>query len=370
MIIFIVISITIIIILLTIIFNLKKRNNKSNNYVETLTGLYNTTNILLKNEIVQLENNIFKTNINNDSLLNEIKINIKKIKIINYTLNNEKLELNEKVNDISSNLKKLVDKLNKKNIILNIENDINKTLIYDNDKLESTLNLILNKSLIYNKSKIEINVNTLSRSNNKLRMQIELKNIKFFDVSIEEFNEFLNYNFNTNSINTIKDQDLLEIRLNLLSISDKILICNSNNKINMTIELNLKIDNKAKKDVVRALIVEDNISMAKLNKEVLKELKIESDIVYDGLEALKKITNHYDEYNIVFLDNVMPNLSGIELIKILKQLDYFNIPVVLVTNELGNIPKSIQSLFNECLSKPLNKEITKNVLKELVSTYH
>ena len=109
--------------------------------------------------------------------------------------------------------------------------------------------------------------------------------------------------------------------------------------------------------------------MAKLSKEVLKELKIESDIVHDGLEALKKIINHYDEYNIIFLDNVMPNLSGIELIKKLKQLDYFNIPVVLVTSELGDVPKSIQSLFNKCLNKPLNKEVTKKVLKELVSTY-
>lgn len=369
MIIFMVISVTIIIILLTIIFKLKKGNKKINNEIKCLTRLYDSTTILLKGEIVKLENNISKINLNNNSVFNEIKTNINKIKIINYTLNNEKLELNEKVNDISINLKKLIDKLNKKNIILNIEDDINKTLIYDNNKLEDALYLILNKSLINDISRIEINVNTLSRSNNRLKVQIELNNINFFDISIEEFNEFLNYNFNTISNDTIKDQDLLEIRLNLLSVSDKILIYNSNNKINMTIELNLEIDNRAKRSDIRALIVEDNISMAKLSKEVLKELKIESDIVHDGLEALKKIINHYDEYNIIFLDNVMPNLSGIELIKKLKQLDYFNIPVVLVTSELGDVPKSIQSLFNKCLNKPLNKEVTKKVLKELVSTY-
>ena len=122
MIIFMVISVTIIIILLTIIFKLKKGNKKINNEIKCLTRLYDSTTILLKGEIVKLENNISKINLNNNSVFNEIKTNINKIKIINYTLNNEKLELNEKVNDISINLKKLIDKLNKKNIILNIRN--------------------------------------------------------------------------------------------------------------------------------------------------------------------------------------------------------------------------------------------------------
>ncbi len=106
----------------------------------------------------------------------------------------------------------------------------------------------------------------------------------------------------------------------------------------------------------RILVVDDN----KLNiKVAITFLKIYNPIiefVESGQECLDKIQNG-EQYDLIFMDDMMPNMSGVETFHNLEKIDNFNTPVVVLTaNALdGMREKYLQEGFIEYLSKPINK---------------
>jgi len=118
---------------------------------------------------------------------------------------------------------------------------------------------------------------------------------------------------------------------------------------------------------MKALIIEDSKIIANLHKNILKEINVNADIAYDGEEGLNIIKNNYNDYDIIFTDYNMPNMDGRDLLRKLKQLDYFNIPVVLVSSEINNIPFSNNINFDAYLNKPLNKEKALEIINKLLN---
>ena len=75
--------------------------------------------------------------------------------------------------------------------------------------------------------------------------------------------------------------------------------------------------------------------------------------VNSGNDALDEVEQQY--FDIIFLDENMPGISGIETLREIK-LTYPNIPVVMITkNEEENIMEdAIGSQISDYLIKPLN----------------
>lgn len=115
----------------------------------------------------------------------------------------------------------------------------------------------------------------------------------------------------------------------------------------------------------RVLIVEDNRSNQMLMKLLLDEYGVAYDIASDGYEAIERVkTEHYD---LILMDENMPNMNGIEATKIIRTMAYpINAtPIVAVT---ANALKGDKEIFMAAgmdgyLSKPVDAHALDRVLK-------
>lgn len=106
----------------------------------------------------------------------------------------------------------------------------------------------------------------------------------------------------------------------------------------------------------RALIVDDNMLNVKVAKKLLERYKFQVEYITDGEECIERIKN-FEKFDIIFIDHVMSNIDGIELLHILKSLDGYEIPplVALTANAVAGMKEMyIKEGFDEYLSKPVN----------------
>jgi CheY-like chemotaxis protein len=68
----------------------------------------------------------------------------------------------------------------------------------------------------------------------------------------------------------------------------------------------------------KALIVDDSATMHKMVTISLQELCFETTIAGDGLEASKQAQQ--TQFDVITTDVSMPNMDGIELIKVVRKL--------------------------------------------------
>ena len=105
------------------------------------------------------------------------------------------------------------------------------------------------------------------------------------------------------------------------------------------------------------LIVEDNKSNQMLMDILLDELGLNSVIVNDGVEAVDMMKAKGAEYDLILMDENMPNMNGIEATKIIRTLENVkNIPIIAVTANAikGDREKFLEAGMDDYLSKPIN----------------
>ena len=102
----------------------------------------------------------------------------------------------------------------------------------------------------------------------------------------------------------------------------------------------------------KVLIVDDTPIICSMIVFSLKHLGVTCDIVNDGLEAIEKCKIiHYD---LIFMDGEMPNMSGIDATRILRQMG-ITTPIIANT---GN-----EELENDFLEAGITAFYTKQKLK-------
>lgn len=82
----------------------------------------------------------------------------------------------------------------------------------------------------------------------------------------------------------------------------------------------------------------------------------EIDEALSGEECLNIIKNK--EYDLIFMDYMMPDMDGIETLKNLKKIEGFKTPVIALTADavVGAREKFLKAGFDEYVSKPIIKE--------------
>ncbi|MEA3498620.1 MAG: response regulator [Campylobacterota bacterium] len=119
------------------------------------------------------------------------------------------------------------------------------------------------------------------------------------------------------------------------------------------------------------LLVEDNKTNQQFMAIILKKLGLTFDIANDGLEAVEFFKTN--EYDLILMDENMPNMSGVEATKVIRSLEREQnlkyLPIVSLTANAikGDRERFIDAGMDEHLTKPLNKQKLTEVLDELLN---
>ena len=105
-----------------------------------------------------------------------------------------------------------------------------------------------------------------------------------------------------------------------------------------------------------ALVVDDSALNLKVAERLLKKYNFSVDTATSGKDCVYKFKygNHYD---IIFLDHMMPEMDGIETVRILRRLDDYEIPPIIaltanVMNGMGE--KYLSEGFDGYLPMPID----------------
>ena len=110
----------------------------------------------------------------------------------------------------------------------------------------------------------------------------------------------------------------------------------------------------------RALLVEDNESNADIICEILEMVGLEIEQVWNGQEAVEKITAAEDGYyDIIFMDIQMPVMDGYEAAKAIRALERpyaKKVPILAMSANAfaEDIQLSLAAGMNEHISKPID----------------
>jgi len=105
---------------------------------------------------------------------------------------------------------------------------------------------------------------------------------------------------------------------------------------------------------LKILIVEDEINIAEFIKLELEHEGYETDIAYDGREALNKVKKCL--FDIILLDVMIPYINGVDICK--KVREFSNIPIIMLTakSDLTDKVLGLDSGANDYITKPFRIE--------------
>lgn len=117
----------------------------------------------------------------------------------------------------------------------------------------------------------------------------------------------------------------------------------------------------------KVLVVDDTKINLKVAVGLLKTLDIVADTALSGMECLEKVKEK--EYDIIFMDHMMPEMDGIEAAKKIREIEgeyYKNVPVVALTANAVNGAKEmfLESGFQGFISKPIDMDELCNCIRE------
>jgi DNA-binding response OmpR family regulator len=117
----------------------------------------------------------------------------------------------------------------------------------------------------------------------------------------------------------------------------------------------------------RLLIIDDNKEILTALTDFLSKKKYDVVSASDGLDGLKLLETEQQGFDLVITDLVMPNISGVGLISIIKK-KFPDLPVIAITG-WGEHPEALatEAQANRVLEKPFDLSELDAVIRELLS---
>lgn len=275
--------------------------------------------------------------------------------------------------------------INEKNITLEIDLDKNMPtkLFGDSGKIKQVLLNILNNAVKYtDKGTITISAKcvkyvnnakfTISVSDTGIGIEKDKLSKLFADGNKTDKNTYIEgmgLTISKNLIDLLKGE--IEVESNLGEGSTFTIIINQKAVSDNTIGELKNYDPQKKRvntfnaDGKKVLVVDDNKLNIRVAERLLKKYNIEVTSVESGKECIELINND-KKYDLILLDQMMPNMNGVETLKELKKNKNFNIPVIVLTADAieGKKEEYLNEGFDDYLSKPIEIDALTNILKK------
>ena len=213
----------------------------------------------------------------------------------------------------------------------------------------------------------------------KYELIIEIKDTGI-GIKSEDLNKIFNGNEIDNDINSSVNRD----GLGLLISKDLVNLLNGTISVNsyygsgsvFTINIPQKLKNEleiveqtntTKFNNKKVLLVDDDRLNNRILKRLLKIYGIELDTCERGIECIDKINNG-EQYDLILMDIMMPDINGIDTLKKLKSNKNFKTKVIALTADALSTSKNkyLKEGFTDYLAKPFKKEELEEKLKELL----
>ena len=311
-------------------------------------------------------------------------LDISKIEANKMEITNSEYNLKEECNVLYKLIK---PRIGEKPIefIMNLAPDIPDILYGDKGKVKEIISNVLTNAVKYTETgQINFNVNCINKNDEcSLVISIEDTGRGIKPEKIDKlFDKFERLDEDRNT--TIEGAGLgLAITKRLVEMMDGKIIVQSvfGSGSKFTIYLKQKIINqkyvkhnvtvnKEQLDLTgkKVLIVDDNELNIKVAEKLLSKYHLTISSCSSGSLCLDKIHNG-EKYDLIFMDDMMPKMSGRETMHLLKEIPSFNTRIVVLTANAieGMKEKYIEEGFDDYLSKPMDRNELDLILRKYLN---
>lgn len=115
----------------------------------------------------------------------------------------------------------------------------------------------------------------------------------------------------------------------------------------------------------KVLIVDDSLISRRMIRQLISKHNFEIDEAKSGTEALEKI--HSEKYDIIFLDLLMPDISGVEVLEKIKE-ENLELKVIVISADIQETTKAKCKELGAFafLNKPPKEEELTKVLEQII----
>lgn len=321
------------------------------------------------------------------SLVNGI-LDISLLESGNIKINNVNYEVYEMFDSVVDLAKSMV--INKKiDIKANIPDNIPTVLLGDSERIKQVLLNLLSNSIKFTKEgTIELKVTaTVSGSLCRLKMSVKDTGIGIPKNNLHKiFNKFQKLDENTtsegNGLGLVITQNIVDLMDGKIDVESEyglgsVFTITIDQKVISGVTREEVLMNHSTKEVKafdakgkKILVVDDNRLNLKVATKLLALYNVEITECNSGQECLDILDENQD-FDLILMDDMMPNMSGIETLEIIKKLERvggFSIPVVVLTaNAVTGMKEDyIARGFDDYLAKPIEKPELNRVLKKFL----
>jgi PAS domain S-box-containing protein len=129
-------------------------------------------------------------------------------------------------------------------------------------------------------------------------------------------------------------------------------------------------ETKPASEAMRILLAEDNVSSQKVTLRMLHKLGYRADVVANGLEVLEALGRQ--QYDLILMDVRMPEMSGLEASKVIRQRWPGKKPLIIAITAYGlqgDRERCLDAGMDDYLSKPVQLEDLAEMLQKYASPH-
>ena len=120
---------------------------------------------------------------------------------------------------------------------------------------------------------------------------------------------------------------------------------------------------------MKVLVLNDNKDLTEAISYGLEDPDIECKIINDGKEGLDEILRERGKYNVILLDIAMPNFSGMDILRKLKNEDLLRSENIVIFTASSITDRDIDDFVASGAKGVLKKPVSLDDLTELIEKY-